>query len=67
LRDFVSDTLLASGAAIHEYFDHKEVANLVSQSQSGQPFSKDVFSLLVLEMWHGQFVNSRPEPITRAS
>jgi len=57
LRDFVRDTLLARNAACHEFFDRQAVEEIVSLQERGR-FSgyQEVWSLLVFEFWHKQFI-----------
>jgi asparagine synthase (glutamine-hydrolysing) len=56
LADFVADTVLATNSFCCEYFRREEMATLLQQQKQGQDCAKEVFSLLVLELWHQQFV-----------
>ncbi|HYG36434.1 MAG TPA: asparagine synthase C-terminal domain-containing protein, partial [Clostridia bacterium] len=68
LKDFVNDTILSPKAALRSYFEKKKLEELLEKQQ--QPlsntrgngkaqhaldYSREVFSLLVLEMWHKEF------------
>ena len=55
LRDYVHDVLLGD-AAITQYFDRTALRRLVVDTPPLEGASKAIFSLLVLELWHGQFV-----------
>ncbi len=55
LKPFVFDTLLASDAATSAYFSPAAVRRLLQTHQEGRGCSKEVFSLLVLELWLRKF------------
>jgi len=57
LRDFVRDTLLAHDSACKEFFNAKAVEEIVGLQEKGK-FSgyQEVWSLLVFEFWHKQFI-----------
>jgi len=57
LRDFVRDTLLARNSACRRFFEPQAVGQLVSLQEQGK-FSRpqEVWSLLVFEFWHRQFI-----------
>jgi asparagine synthase (glutamine-hydrolysing) len=59
LRDFVRDTLLATNSACREFFDPQAVEEIVCLQEKGR-FSgyQEVWSLLVFESWHKQFVGA---------
>jgi asparagine synthase (glutamine-hydrolysing) len=56
MKDFVFDTILATNTGLDSYFCKDALTNLLQMHQKGQGYSKEVFSLLVLELWHRQFV-----------
>jgi asparagine synthase (glutamine-hydrolysing) len=58
LRDFIHDTVLAKNSFSREYFNIDTVRQVLDSQSQGQGHSKEVFSLLVLELWHRQFVES---------
>jgi asparagine synthase (glutamine-hydrolysing) len=56
LKPFVFDTLLAANAASDAYFRKPAVAGLLNAHQQGGNCSKEVFCLLVFELWQRQFL-----------
>jgi asparagine synthase (glutamine-hydrolysing) len=67
LRNYVQDTLLSRKALSRGYFNRAQVAALVSASARGEPLSPQIFSLLALELWHQQFLDSNRSPATEPS
>ncbi len=61
MKDFVFDTILSKQGALASYFRKDALLKLLHAHQRGDGCSKEVFSLLVLELWHRQFVNG-PSP-----
>lgn len=57
MRNFVSDTILSQSAALNTYFLRSEISKLLLTHERFDGFSKEIFSLLVLELLHRQFVN----------
>ena len=57
LRDFVRETLLARDSACRRFFDAQAVEEVVNLQEMGK-FSghQEVWSLLVFEFWHKQFI-----------
>jgi asparagine synthase (glutamine-hydrolysing) len=70
LRDFVNDTILSQNTALDSYFDKAAVRKMVEKQQGGTSndrynrngkaqhaldYSREIFSLLVLELWHNEF------------
>jgi asparagine synthase (glutamine-hydrolysing) len=58
LRDFVSDTLLSANIGLSDYFDQAALKRFVRHARDSGGHPKELFSLLVLEMWHQQFVST---------
>jgi asparagine synthase (glutamine-hydrolysing) len=59
LRDFVHDTLLARNAACRQFFDPQAVDEIVTLHEKGKTLGfQEVYSLLVFELWHKQFIES---------
>ncbi len=58
MRDFVSDTLLAANSFSRTCFSSNAVSGLLRSCFRGEGCAKEVFSLLVLELWHAQFMSS---------
>jgi asparagine synthase (glutamine-hydrolysing) len=67
LHDFVHDTLLARNAACRQFFDPQAVDEIVTLHENGKTSGfQEVYSLLVFEFWHKQFVESSvPAHISR--
>jgi asparagine synthase (glutamine-hydrolysing) len=68
LRDFVNDTILAQNTALDSYFNKAAVRKMLEKQQrdgcndrnGGKPqhaldCSREIFGLLVLELWHKEF------------
>jgi asparagine synthase (glutamine-hydrolysing) len=55
LKDFVADTLTSKSTALTSYFDRKELGRFVESSQGGRRHYKELFSLVVLELWLQRF------------
>ena len=58
LKEFVHDTLLAESAVLNAWFSRAEVARLLRAHQRGEGCSKEVFSLVVFELWHAHFMGN---------
>jgi asparagine synthase (glutamine-hydrolysing) len=56
LREYVRETIDANDAAIHDYFSREQVRAIVDEHARTGKGSKEVFGLLVLELWHRAFV-----------
>jgi asparagine synthase (glutamine-hydrolysing) len=57
LRQQVRDVLLSKKALGRGYFNRAGIEKLLTCSDHGQPVSKEVFSLLTLELLHSQFID----------
>jgi asparagine synthase (glutamine-hydrolysing) len=57
MRDFVFDSITAPKAALNSYFCKKQISELLHAYNSGGGYSKEIFSLLVLELWHTAFAD----------
>jgi asparagine synthase (glutamine-hydrolysing) len=58
LRDFVRDTLLAQDSACRRFFDSQAIEEIVSRQERGKVCGhQEVWSLLVFEFWHKQFID----------
>ena len=62
LKDFVFETILDKNSALSAYFCDEALLKLLQAHQRGEGGSQEVFSLLVLELWHQQFVKGRLLP-----
>lgn len=58
LRDYIHDTVLSIQSFSRQYLRKEAVTRLLDTQVAGQGCSKEVFSLLVLELWHWQFIAS---------
>ena len=59
LQDFVHDTLLARDSACREFFDSQAVEEIVALQEKGKYSGfQEVWSLLVFEYWHKQFIDN---------
>jgi len=59
LRDFLRDALLGRSSACRQFFDPQAVEEIVSRHEKGKTSGyQEVWSLLVFEFWHRQFIES---------
>jgi asparagine synthase (glutamine-hydrolysing) len=61
LREPVADILLSDRATARGYFKKDEIRQLLEANTSGGQFSKEIFSLLVLELWNQRFLDRSGE------
>jgi asparagine synthase (glutamine-hydrolysing) len=78
LKDWLNEILLDRETSARGYFRKSTVEKLLSENASSGRYSKELFSLAVLELWHRQFLGNEalstaspyrdsPEPfVTRA-
>jgi asparagine synthase (glutamine-hydrolysing) len=59
LRSFVEDTVLCQKALNRGYFSKHGIENMLSENQYQGSYPKEVFSLLVLELWHKEFIDNQ--------
>jgi asparagine synthase (glutamine-hydrolysing) len=57
LKEFAHDTLLAESAGLNTWFSRAEVARILEAHDRGEGHAKEVFSLLVFELWHASFMS----------
>jgi len=60
LRGWVREVLLDRKTTNRGYFAAPAVERLLARDQAEGGFSKEIFSLLTLELWHRTFVESEP-------
>jgi asparagine synthase (glutamine-hydrolysing) len=60
MRDYVKDLLLDGKTTQRGYFEKKEIEELIQNNETASQHNKEIFSLLVLELWHRIFVDSEP-------
>ncbi len=58
LRDWLHDLLLDSQTSSRGYFNRGFLEKLLAQSQTTGEYSKEIFSLAVLELWHRRFLGA---------
>jgi asparagine synthase (glutamine-hydrolysing) len=64
LKDMVGDTLLASKSLSRGYFRKEELEGLMKRNSRSGSYTAEVFSLLVLELWHHAFVDQQQTPLS---
>jgi asparagine synthase (glutamine-hydrolysing) len=57
LRDWVGDILLDRKTLSRGYFKRGMVEELIHRNSNGADYSKELFSLVVLELWHRTFAD----------
>ena len=57
LKDVVSDILLDSKSISRGYFKRKAVEELIERNSRSRSYTAEIFSLVVLELWHRTFVD----------
>jgi asparagine synthase (glutamine-hydrolysing) len=64
LKDWVRDILLDSKTLSRGYFQRAGVEKLLTldSNHGSGGYSKEIFSLAVLELWHREFLDQRPLP-----
>lgn len=56
MKEFVFETISGESSALSAYFHEEALLQLLQTHQRGEGGSQEVFSLLMLELWHQQFV-----------
>jgi asparagine synthase (glutamine-hydrolysing) len=56
LKDWVHDLLLDSKATSRGYFQRPAVEQLLAADSASGQYSKEIFNLVVLELWHQEFL-----------
>jgi asparagine synthase (glutamine-hydrolysing) len=67
LKDIVADTLLDSKSISRGYFRKEAVEKLIKGDSPSTPYTAEIFSLLVLELWHRAFVDPQEGSSATAS
>ncbi|WP_340122717.1 asparagine synthase (glutamine-hydrolyzing) [Methylobacter svalbardensis] len=62
MKDFVFETLLNPNSNLRNYFCKESLIKMIEMNQRGEGYSQEIFSLLVLELLHQQFVEGRGVP-----
>jgi hypothetical protein len=58
LKDLVADILLDSKSIARGYFRRAAVEELINRNSQSVRYTPEVFSLVVLELWHRTFADS---------
>jgi len=62
LRQFTRDHLLARHAACSSYLDRDAVSRVIEEHHQGRTDrSQEIWTLLVFELWHHQFIEDRAQ------
>ncbi len=67
LKDTVADILLDSKSIGRGYFQRQAIEDLINRNSRSVRYTPEVFSLVVLELWHRAFVDSHFAVTNRAS
>ena len=60
LKNWVRDVLLSRAAIQRGYFRRDAVEKLLMEDSRKHSYSKEIFSLVTLELWHREFVDQGP-------
>lgn len=67
LSEFMSDTLLSSASRARGIVDPTSVERLIQRHQAGEDHTRGLWTLLMLELWHQEFIDRAAVPVGRAS
>jgi asparagine synthase (glutamine-hydrolysing) len=67
LKDLVSDILLDSKSISRGYFRKQAIEELIERNSDSNPYTAEIFSLVVLELWHRTFIDQQETPSSTAS
>jgi asparagine synthase (glutamine-hydrolysing) len=67
LHEMVGDHLLSGSSAVSAYFRPEGVRQLLRENERAGSYAKEVFCLLVLELWHRQFFGAEESKAAVAS
>jgi asparagine synthase (glutamine-hydrolysing) len=62
LKDVVSDILLDSKSISRGYFRKEAVETLIERNSRSTRYTAEIFSLVVLELWHRTFIDQQEPP-----
>ena len=57
LREWANEILLAPETTSRGYFQQKTVEGMIQRFHAGAGYSKEIFALIVLELWHRAFID----------
>jgi asparagine synthase (glutamine-hydrolysing) len=63
LKDWVHSLLLDSRTTARGYFQKNAVERMLAEDTANGGFSKEIFDLAVLELWHREFLNNKKPAI----
>jgi len=66
LKDWVHALLLDSKTTARGYFQKRAVERMLSNDISSGGYSKEIFDLAVLELWHREFLEKGSQPFSRS-
>jgi asparagine synthase (glutamine-hydrolysing) len=67
LKDWIRDLLLDRESLQRGYFNRDCIERLLAENNArGGSYSKEIFSLAVLELWHRQFLGKQEAPTSRS-
>jgi asparagine synthase (glutamine-hydrolysing) len=64
LKDLVSDILLDSKSISRGYFRKRAVEDLIEHNSRSSRYGGEIFSLVVLELWHRAFIDPQGTPFS---
>ena len=67
LKEMVADILLDSKTISRGYFRRRALEELIDRNSRSLRYTPEVFSLVVLELWHRTFGDSQSTFLNRAS
>jgi asparagine synthase (glutamine-hydrolysing) len=67
LKDTVADILMDTRSTSRGYFRKDEVAALIERNSRTRLYTQEIFSLLVLELWHRAFIDNQQTSLTTDS
>jgi asparagine synthase (glutamine-hydrolysing) len=67
LKNWSHEILLDSSTLARGYFQRSTIENLLAKNTESANYSKEIFSLLVLELWHREFLDKEKVPLARES
>ncbi|HXW57722.1 MAG TPA: asparagine synthase (glutamine-hydrolyzing) [Candidatus Cybelea sp.] len=62
LKDVVTDILLDSKSISRGYFRMSAIQELIERNARSSCYAAELFSLVVLELWHRAFIDDQPKP-----
>jgi asparagine synthase (glutamine-hydrolysing) len=64
LRGFVDDALLSQDSHIARYFDQEYIRSILERDRSGaEQFTRHIYLLLSLELWHRSFIGAKTSKV----